>query len=113
MRIVNKPWGREEIWAEVNGKYLGKFLVIAPGKRLSLQHHEEKDETICVMSGVLTIEVRDPIRMVGTLFPGDVMRITPGTRHRFSALDTEVRLAEVSTYHPDDVVRHEDDHGRA
>ena len=39
MRIVEKPWGKEEIWAETD-KYLGKFLYINIGEMLSRQYHE-------------------------------------------------------------------------
>ena len=43
--IVDKPWGYEIIWANTS-RYLGKILVINPGHRLSLQYHEQKEETI-------------------------------------------------------------------
>jgi len=42
----------------------------------------------------------------------DVLTIHPGVKHRFKAL-TDVILVEVSTPELDDVVRIEDDHGRA
>ena len=42
-RRVDKPWGHEVIWAWTD-RYVGKLLVIETGKRLSLQHHEVKDE---------------------------------------------------------------------
>ena len=35
-RRVEKPWGHELIWAHTE-RYVGKVLVIEPGKRLSLQ----------------------------------------------------------------------------
>ena len=55
-RIVEKPWGHELIWAETD-KYVGKYLYIEPGKRLSRQYHEVKDETILVVSGNLTLQI--------------------------------------------------------
>ena len=45
MRVVEKPWGKEEIWAETD-KYLGKFLYINVNEMLSRQYHEVKEETI-------------------------------------------------------------------
>ena len=45
MRVVEKPWGKEEIWGETS-KYLGKFLYINAGEMLSRQYHEIKEETI-------------------------------------------------------------------
>ena len=49
-RRVDKPWGHELIWAHTD-HYVGKILVIETGKRLSLQRHEIKDETILVLRG--------------------------------------------------------------
>ena len=46
MRTVEKPWGKEEIWGNLPGKYLGKTLHINMKNRLSLQYHEKKEEFI-------------------------------------------------------------------
>ena len=43
MRIVDKPWGHEVIWAET-ADYVGKILHIEEGEQLSLQYHEVKEE---------------------------------------------------------------------
>lgn len=53
---VDKPWGHEIRWA-INNKYLGKILRIEPGQKLSRQYHEQKDETIYVLEGVLVMEL--------------------------------------------------------
>lgn len=58
MRIVKKPWGHEEIWAETD-KYLGKILYIDKGHRLSLQYHEKKVETIRVLQGKLMLVIQE------------------------------------------------------
>jgi mannose-6-phosphate isomerase-like protein (cupin superfamily) len=52
--IIEKPWGYEEIWAQTED-YVGKILHINEGHRLSLQYHNEKEETIRVLSGVLEV----------------------------------------------------------
>lgn len=111
-RRVEKPWGHEEIWAET-GRYVGKMLVIRKGHRLSLQHHEVKDETLRVSIGQLQVELEDAqgLLQVLVLGPGDVVRIAPGRRHRMLALE-DVEVIEVSTPELDDIVRHEDDYGR-
>ncbi len=44
---VDKPWGHEDIWARTD-RYAGKILSIRKGKRLSLQLHRQKDESIYV-----------------------------------------------------------------
>jgi hypothetical protein len=49
-RFVEKPWGREEIFAETP-TYVGKILFIRQGEALSLQYHEVKEETLRVLDG--------------------------------------------------------------
>ncbi|MEO8437270.1 MAG: hypothetical protein ABI562_02350, partial [Chloroflexota bacterium] len=57
-RRVDKPWGHELIWAHTD-RYVGKILVIEAGKRLSLQRHLVKDESILVTSGRLRLYLED------------------------------------------------------
>ena len=111
MRIVQKPWGHEEIWAE-SGRYAGKFLIIRSGEMLSRQFHERKEETICVLEGQLRLELGRGPDEVHRLGPGQSWHVTPGTVHRFCAPDGDVRLVEVSTPERDDVVRLEDKYTR-
>lgn len=112
MRIVTKPWGHEEIWAETP-KYVGKYLHIEPGHRLSRQYHEKKEETIRVLSGKLLLEVGTGDNLMTlTLSPGEIYHVTPLTVHRFCAGDERVVLVEVSTPELDDVIRLSDDYLR-
>ncbi len=111
MRIVNKPWGHEEIWSET-GRYAGKFLIIRKGLRLSRQYHQCKEESICVLEGTLSLELGPGPDQVVNLLPGQSWHITPGTVHRFCAPHGDVRLVEVSTPELDDVVRLADDFAR-
>lgn len=111
MQYVKKPWGHEEIWAETE-KYIGKILVVEEGKRNSFQYHEQKDETICVLEGELEVEFeKNGLRERITLKPGESFRNPPLQRHRYLGLKKS-RVMEVSTPHPKDVVRLEDDFGR-
>lgn len=111
-REVSKPWGHEEVWAETP-KYVGKVLHITEGHRLSLQHHEVKDETIMVLEGTLHLELADHHGNMHShrLRPGMSARIAPGRKHRMHAI-TGVKVVEVSTPELQDVVRHDDDYGR-
>ena len=123
-KIIEKPWGYEEIWGDLPGKYLGKTLHINMKNRLSLQFHKEKEETIYVIRGVLTLITKECqendnrmlnkelIEVKQQLGPGNYFHIEPGVIHRFCAEKGDVVLAEVSTYYPDDVVRLEDDYKR-
>jgi mannose-6-phosphate isomerase-like protein (cupin superfamily) len=111
-KVIEKPWGKEEIWADCQS-YLGKIITIEPNKKLSRQYHVLKEETIRVLSGKLRLEI-GPVNSVEIKYmdPGEIFHVTPGTIHRFCAEDTQVKLLEVSTYHPSDVVRIEDDYNR-
>jgi mannose-6-phosphate isomerase-like protein (cupin superfamily) len=111
MRIVEKPWGYEEIWAETS-RYVGKLLHINKGHRLSRQYHEKKEETIRVTQGDLTIEVGSGPVSVYQYGIGSTFHVDPGTVHRFCAYKNDVEIIEVSTPELDDVVRLDDDYSR-
>jgi mannose-6-phosphate isomerase len=111
-RRVPKPWGHELIWAHTE-QYVGKVLVIETGKRLSLQKHAVKDESILVTRGRLRLYLEDDagVVQVEELGPGAHRRVATGRIHRYEAIE-EVELMEVSTPELDDVIRLEDDYGR-
>ena len=52
---VEKPWGYEVWWARTD-RYVGKQIHINKGHALSLQYHNQKDETIFVWSGKMLFE---------------------------------------------------------
>ena len=112
-----KPWGHETIYAGVEGKYVGKVIHITAGRSLSLQYHEHKEETICLISGEADVQY-GPIGADLTtrrFRPGDVIHIPPRVVHRVTAI-TDIAFAEASTAPPgwrEDVVRLEDAYGRA
>jgi mannose-6-phosphate isomerase-like protein (cupin superfamily) len=111
-RRVEKPWGHELIWAHTP-QYVGKLLVIEAGRRLSLQRHEVKDESILVNSGRLRLFLEDDDGVVREeeLGPGEHRHVPTGRIHRYEAIE-RTELIEVSTPELDDVVRLEDDFGR-
>jgi mannose-6-phosphate isomerase-like protein (cupin superfamily) len=111
-RRVAKPWGHELIYA-ITERYCGKLLFVTAGEALSLQYHEEKDETIYVAFGRAEIEIGSAEeRSAAVVGPGAGFRIKPGVVHRMRALEDTLFL-EVSTPELDDVVRVEDRYGRA
>ena len=111
-RRVEKPWGYEEIWAETD-RYVGKILAVRAGRRLSLQFHNQKDESIYLVRGHLRLTLESDVGELEVieLAPGEARRIPPGRRHRFEAVD-DCEIVEVSTPELEDVVRLEDDFGR-
>jgi len=110
---VDKPWGYELRWA-ITDRYLGKVIHVDAGHALSLQYHVQKDEAIPVLRGDLDLVLEDDTGEVATHRMGEGMsaRIRPGRRHRFVAV-SDVDLLEVSSPEIDDVVRLQDDYGRA
>ena len=109
---VEKPWGYELIWAKTE-RYVGKILHIEPGHLLSLQYHEQKDETIHVHTGEIIFRVKVDGQLTDIkMMPGDSYHITPHTVHQMEAVVAS-DLLEVSTPELDDVVRIEDRYGRA
>ena len=113
VRRVDKPWGHEEVFALVEGRYCGKALHVTAGHALSLQYHERKDEVIALQSGRARLEVGPSEEAMETfeLTPGERVHLPPGVRHRITAV-TDVVLLEASTTELDDVVRLEDRYGR-
>ena len=112
-RRVEKPWGWELIWA-LTDVYCGKVLFVRAGHSLSLQFHNEKDESWLVQEGRAKIElgaVGETILKEEVVGPGAAFRYQPGTVHRVTALE-DTTILEVSTPHLDDVVRLADAYGR-
>lgn len=121
-KIVEKPWGRE-IWYADQKAYAGKVLEVSAGKRLSLQYHERKTETLYLLSGHVRLTFRPldagETHAAATLGaehvhdwrPGQFVHIPVRTIHRFEAVVDSV-LLEVSTPDLTDVVRLQDDYSR-
>ena len=111
---TDKPWGHELLWT-LTDHYAGKIIHIDAGRRLSLQYHDDKHESILVIRGTLLLNLgRDDDARVVEMAEGESADIPAGTIHRFEApASGSVDLIEVSTPQLDDVVRLEDDYDRA
>ena len=121
MTKVEKPWGYELHWAKTD-RYVGKLIHVNAGHALSLQYHNQKDETIFLWSGRMVCEIgpdpkdggheaaRGPLNK-REMKPGEAVHITPKTVHRMTAI-TDCDVFEVSTPELHDVVRIEDRYGR-
>jgi len=112
-RRVEKPWGYELVWAETR-HYAGKVLFVRAGHSLSLQFHNEKDESWYVESGKAELELGEAGQGIlnrEVIGAGACFHFAPGTVHRVTAVE-DTTIIEVSTPHLDDVVRLEDRYGR-
>lgn len=112
MKIIDKPWGKEEL-IEINDRYMVKKLTMLKGHRCSLQFHKVKRETIYVIGGQLRICYGfSQEKLDSRIFvPGEMITLTPGIIHRMEAVEDSVYL-ETSTPEMDDVVRLADDYQR-
>lgn len=113
---VEKPWGREFIVA--TDGFLLKVIEVFAGQRTSLQHHQEKTEIHWLMDGTGELYLdksnwsADELREyeeVAERRPSPGLLVQPGEVHRAIG---PLLILEISTNHPDDVVRHTDDYGR-
>lgn len=105
MSVVEKPWGREMIIHPLNEDYMIKVITVNEGHRTSLQHHPKGTEIVYILEGAGTVEgVEDTGER-----PTRGMVIQRGDMHRSVG---PVTLLEITTAGPDDIVRHQDDHGR-
>ena len=108
-----RPWGSWHI-LDTGAGFQVKRLVVKPGARLSLQSHEYRAEHWTVTAGTAECTVD---HVVKTLAVGESIDIPIGARHRLANPgDTELMIIEVqlgSYTGEDDIIRHEDDYGRA
>jgi mannose-6-phosphate isomerase len=113
MQIIEKPWGKEEV-IEINDCYMMKKLTMWKGHQCSLQYHNQKCETIYVLSGLLRIYYGPNQESLDARIFGAHESITlkPGVVHRMEAVEDSVYL-EASTPEMDDVVRLRDDYNRS
>lgn len=111
-RRVEKPWGWEILWAETP-QYCAKILYIHAGKRLSLQYHDAKLETQCLIRGraLLILEDEQGVLREIEMEPGKGYTIRPFQKHRLVALE-DAEIVEASTPEVGTTYRLEDDYAR-
>ena len=92
--IHEKIWGSEE-WIVNTEDYCGKILNLNKGYRCSIHYHNAKDETFYLLREKVLIEINGSEMLMQE---GDIQRIPPLTRHRFTGLKKSV-IIEFSTHH--------------
>ncbi len=110
---VKKPWGWEIILTRKESSYTGKIIFVRRGSRLSLQYHDQKEETLCLFSGQAEIWLEDNQGKIHHL-PMESQkgyRINRYQKHRLVAL-TDSYFFEVSEPEKGTTYRLEDDYGR-
>lgn len=110
---VEKPWGYELHWVTPDAPYMGKILHINQGARLSLQLHDEKQESWLLMQGKAAViwENAQGELIQTELQPGQGYSTKLGQRHRLVGL-TDCDVVEVSTPELGTTWRLDDDYAR-
>jgi mannose-6-phosphate isomerase-like protein (cupin superfamily) len=113
VRRVDKPWGYELHWVPEGVPYMGKIIHVNAGARLSLQIHDKKQESWCIMQGkAVVIWENDAGELVETaLEPGVGYTTQIGQKHRLKGI-TDCDIIEVSTPEAGTTWRLEDDYAR-
>ena len=113
IKRVEKPWGYELHWVPESAPYMGKLLHINAGTRLSLQVHDQKQESWFLVSGHVVVEWEDSRgqMLTTTLEKGMGYSTQVGQKHRLKAI-TDSDVVEVSTPESGTTWRLEDDFAR-
>lgn len=109
-----RPWGGFTVLDEGDG-YKVKRIDVYPEKRLSYQQHERRSEHWFVVRGTAKVTLNGEDFLVKT---GEAVDIAAGDAHRVANPDERELLVFIETqtgdyFGEDDIIRLEDDFGRA
>lgn len=113
VKRVDKPWGYELHWVPADAPYMGKLIHIKKGARLSLQVHDEKQESWFLTGGEAAVMWENQKgELVQTELEQGVGYSTKlGQKHRLIGI-TDCDVIEVSTPELGTTWRLEDDYAR-
>ena len=113
VRKIDKPWGYEIHWVPEGMPYMGKLLHIDGGKRLSLQVHDQKQESYWLINGKCNLIMDNEKGELSTIqmVKGKGYTTRVGQRHRHQAV-TDCDIIEVSMPESGNTWRLEDDFAR-
>ena len=100
---TDKPWGCEKLLL-LTKELMEKELYLMVGYKTSLHYHKRRDETLNIVSGTGYVDFEGRKEEFRT---GSAIQIKPGTPHTIVATENTL-IKEVSTPHPDDVIRIKD-----
>jgi mannose-6-phosphate isomerase len=112
--FAERPWGTYTVLSDDALDHKVKRIVVHPGKRLSYQRHSQRAEHWFIVSGTATVTLDGTLSEVQA---GEAIDIPLEGAHRIANEGTtDVVFIEVQrgTYFgEDDIVRLQDDYGRA
>lgn len=110
---VTTPWGEEVIFTPNNLHRTGKLLTIKAGKRLSFQYHDQKEETMCLLSGKVLLWIENQAGEIEKI-PMELQKgytVEPMQKHRLEAIEDSL-LVEASSPEIGTTYRLDDDYNR-
>jgi mannose-6-phosphate isomerase len=112
--FAERPWGNYTVLSDDAPDHKVKRIVVHPGKRLSYQRHAKRAEHWFIVSGTAQVtldgSVTDPVARAGHRHPH---RCRPPGRQRRHADVVFIEVQRGTYFGEDDIVRLEDDFGRA
>jgi mannose-6-phosphate isomerase len=113
MEFDQRPWGNYTVLDETEG-YKVKRIEVLPKKRLSYQKHAKRAEHWFVVSGIAKVTLND---VEITVNAGESIDIAVQAKHRVENDGDEmlvfIEIQRGSYLGEDDIVRFDDDFGRA
>lgn len=108
---IERPWGSFRQLTH-NDLSTVKIHTIKPNAENSLQSHDKRAEFWHIISGSGILVIGDKKYNV---VPGDEYSVSVGEKHRWQAGPNGMILAEIATgdFDEEDIIRYEDDYGRA
>ena len=108
-----RPWGSYDVLVD-DPDHKVKRILVRPGMRLSYQVHSRRSEHWFIVRGTGVVTLNDAPVAVS---PGIAVDIAVGTSHRIENSGTDdlvfVEVQHGEYFGEDDIVRLEDDFGRA
>ena len=112
-RFDQRPWGNFTVLDEADG-FKVKRIEVLPGKRLSYQKHAQRAEHWLVVKGTAVVTLDDREVIVAA---GQAIDIAVGAAHRVENRGAEtlvfIEVQRGGYLGEDDIVRLQDDFGRA
>jgi mannose-6-phosphate isomerase len=109
----DRPWGSYDVLEDAPTHKV-KRITVLPGKRLSYQLHARRSEHWFILTGVATVTL-DGVQL--EIPSGQAVDIPRGTAHRVANTADEplvfIEVQHGDYFGEDDIVRLEDDFGRA
>ena len=112
--IFQRPWGFYKTTI-LNDMFQSKIISVRANASLSLQLHKQREEHWVIVDGVGQVRIGDSFKDV---HGGSYIFIPKGTKHRIINTSSEKSLVLIEVqcgqyFGEDDIIRFEDEYGRA